>query len=99
MFGGGVTPTGAPSGGGTCVLGQIQLFADASAETLPPNYVLANGQVMSISLNTALYQTIGTTYGGDGNSTFKLPNLQAADPKGDGPAAPAYAICIAGTFP
>jgi len=42
----------------------------------PSSWALANGQLIAISQNDALYALIGTTYGGDGVNTFQLPNLQ-----------------------
>ena len=42
----------------------------------PKGWASCNGQLMSISQNTALFALLGTTYGGDGKSTFALPNLQ-----------------------
>jgi microcystin-dependent protein len=42
----------------------------------PLNWAQCNGQTMTISQNTTLFQIIGTTYGGNGTSTFNLPNLQ-----------------------
>jgi microcystin-dependent protein len=41
----------------------------------PVNWALCNGQTLSISGNEALFSLIGTTYGGDGATTFNLPNL------------------------
>ena len=46
----------------------------------PVGWALCNGQLMSISQNEALFQLIGTTYGGDGQTTFSLPNLQGRIP-------------------
>jgi microcystin-dependent protein len=42
----------------------------------PVNWALCNGQQLSITENEALFNLIGTTYGGDGQQTFNLPNLQ-----------------------
>ena len=55
----------------------------------PPNFApngwaLCAGQLMSISQNTALFSLLGTTYGGDGITTFGLPNLQGRVPVGAG---------------
>jgi microcystin-dependent protein len=51
----------------------------------PPNgWALCNGQLMSITQNTALFSLLGNNYGGDGKSTFGLPNLQASAPMGYG---------------
>ena len=46
----------------------------------PKGWAFCNGQLMPISQNTALFSLLGTTYGGDGKSTFALPNLQGAAP-------------------
>jgi microcystin-dependent protein len=43
----------------------------------PSGWALCNGQLMPISQNTALFSLLGTTYGGDGTTTFALPNLQS----------------------
>src|ERR1700728_2557517 len=42
----------------------------------PKGWAFCNGQLLAISQNTALFSLLGTTYGGDGKSTFALPNLQ-----------------------
>jgi microcystin-dependent protein len=42
----------------------------------PTGWAYCNGQLLPISQNTALFSLLGTTYGGDGKSTFALPNLQ-----------------------
>jgi microcystin-dependent protein len=42
----------------------------------PKGWAFANGQLMPISQNTALFSLLGTTYGGDGKSTFALPDLE-----------------------
>jgi microcystin-dependent protein len=57
---------------GTPYLGQISMFGGIYA---PANWAMCNGQLLSISQNTALYSLLGTAYGGDGVSTFGLPNL------------------------
>lgn len=46
----------------------------------PNGWAFCNGQLLSISQNTALFSLLGTTYGGDGVSTFALPNLQGRVP-------------------
>jgi len=53
----------------------------------PKGWAFCNGQLLPISQNTALFSLLGTTYGGDGKSTFALPNLQdsAAMHPGQGP--------------
>jgi microcystin-dependent protein len=58
----------------------------------PLGYQFCNGQLLSISQNTALFSLLGTTYGGNGTSTFALPNLQGCDAVGAGqsPGLEAY---------
>jgi microcystin-dependent protein len=65
-------------------LAEIRIFAGNFA---PTGWALCNGQLMPISQNTALFSLLGTTYGGDGKSTFALPNLQGSAPlqAGQGP--------------
>ena len=46
----------------------------------PTGWAFCNGQVMPISQNTALFALLGTSFGGDGKSTFALPNLQGSAP-------------------
>ena len=54
-------------------LAEIRVFPFDFA---PLGWALCNGQIMPISQNTALFSLLGTNYGGDGRSTFGLPNLQ-----------------------
>jgi microcystin-dependent protein len=58
----------------------------------PKGWAFCDGQLMPISQNTALFSLLGTTYGGDGKSTFALPNLQGAAPMhpGQGPGLSLY---------
>jgi microcystin-dependent protein len=53
----------------------------------PKGWAWCNGQLMPISQNTALFSLLGTTYGGDGKSTFGLPELEGRTPMhpGQGP--------------
>ena len=53
----------------------------------PKGWAFCNGQLLPISQNTALFSLLGTTYGGDGKSTFALPDLQGSTPmqQGQGP--------------
>src|ERR1700724_1941880 len=46
----------------------------------PKGWAFCNGQLLSISQNTALFSILGTTYGGNGQMTFGLPNLQGCVP-------------------
>jgi microcystin-dependent protein len=65
-------------------LGQIQPFGFGFA---PRGWALCNGQILSIAQNTALFALLGTMYGGNGTTTFALPNLQGSAPMqaGQGP--------------
>jgi microcystin-dependent protein len=61
----------------TPFLGEIRMFAGTFA---PRGWAFCNGQIMSIAQNTALFSLLGTTYGGNGQTTFALPNLQGRVP-------------------
>jgi microcystin-dependent protein len=58
-------------------VGEIRLFAGNFA---PAGWQLCEGQLLSISENETLFQLIGTTYGGDGQSTFALPDMRGRIP-------------------
>ena len=60
----------------------------------PVGWAFCNGQTLAISQNTALFSLLGTNYGGNGTSTFALPNLQgmAAISQGNGPGLSQYVI-------
>lgn len=62
-------------------VGEIRMFGGNFA---PAGWMLCQGQTLSISENEVLFQLIGTTYGGDGQSTFNLPNLQGRLPQHQG---------------
>jgi microcystin-dependent protein len=72
-------------------LGEVRMFAGNFA---PYGWALCNGQLLSISQNTALFSLIGTYYGGDGVTTFALPNLQSrvAIHQGQGTGLSPYVI-------
>jgi microcystin-dependent protein len=78
-------------------LGEIRMTGFNFA---PYGWALCNGQTMSISQNTALFSLIGTYYGGDGISTFQLPNLQSRVPihQGQGPGLSPYVLGQNGGF-
>jgi microcystin-dependent protein len=63
---------------------EIRIFAGNFA---PTGWATCDGQLLPISQNTALFSLLGTMYGGDGKSTFALPNLQGSAPlqQGQGP--------------
>ena len=58
-------------------LGEIDMFSFAFP---PKGFALCNGQLMPINQNQALFALLGTQYGGDGRTTFALPNLQGRVP-------------------
>jgi microcystin-dependent protein len=72
-------------------LAEIRIFPFNFA---PTGWALCNGQLMPISQNTALFALLGTTYGGDGKSTFALPDLQGSAPMhpGQGPGLSEYIL-------
>ncbi|MBB6099988.1 microcystin-dependent protein [Deinobacterium chartae] len=58
-------------------IGEIRMFAGNFA---PQGWLMCEGQLLPISENEALFQLIGTTYGGDGTETFALPDLRGRVP-------------------
>ena len=72
-------------------LGEIRMFAGNFA---PRGWAFCNGQLLSIAQNSALFAILGTTYGGNGQSTFALPNLQSRVPlhPGQGPGLSPYSL-------
>ena len=70
-------------------LGQITIVGFNFA---PRGWALCNGQILPIAQNTALFSLLGTTYGGNGQTTFALPNLQGRVPIhfGQGPGLSSY---------
>jgi microcystin-dependent protein len=65
-------------------VGEIKMFAGTFA---PRGYALCDGQLLAISQNEALFSLLGTIYGGDGRTTFGLPDLRGRLPvhEGQGP--------------
>ena len=70
-----------PAGAQECFIGEVRLFAGNFA---PRGWAFAAGQLLSVSQNTALYSILGTTYGGEGRTTFALPDLRGRVPLGTG---------------
>ncbi|MBI2945796.1 MAG: tail fiber protein [Candidatus Wallbacteria bacterium] len=62
-------------------VGEIRMFAGTYA---PVNWLLCDGSAQSIQAYQVLYSLIGTTYGGDGTTTFNLPDLRGRLPMGQG---------------
>src|SRR6266567_3822988 len=73
-------------------IGQIELFGFNFA---PPGWSTCEGQLLPVNQNTALFSLLGTTFGGDGQQTFALPDLRGKAP-GDGLA---YYIALQGIYP
>jgi microcystin-dependent protein len=63
-------------------IGEIRILPFGYA---PRYWAQCNGQTLAINQNAALFSVLGTTYGGDGRTTFKLPNLQGCAPVHFGP--------------
>jgi len=72
-------------------IGEIKLLGFYFA---PIGYMTCQGQILSIAQNTALFSLIGTSFGGNGVTTFALPDLQGRVPngQGQGPGLPNYII-------
>ncbi|WP_210496047.1 tail fiber protein [Patulibacter sp. SYSU D01012] len=69
-------------------IAEIRMFGGNFA---PRGWAFCQGQIMSIAQNTALFSLLGTTYGGNGQTTFGLPDLRGRTPigTGQGPGLPA----------
>jgi Phage Tail Collar Domain len=91
FYSGTQTQTSGAAGGNDDYLGQIYLTA---AQFPPPGTAFADGQIMSISQNTALFSLLGTSYGGNGQTTFALPDL-----RNEAPAGTNYVIALYGIYP
>lgn len=63
------------------LLGEIKLFA---GNFEPPGWAFCDGRLMAISDHPALFELMGTTYGGDGRTTFGLPDMRGRVPVGKG---------------
>lgn len=63
-------------------MGMVRMFAGSFA---PRGFMGCNGQILSVSTNSALFAILGVTYGGNGSSTFGLPNLAGRNVVGTGP--------------
>ena len=76
---------------GSCVLGEMIPWA---ANFHTTGTLFAHGQLLAISSNTQLFSLLGNTYGGDGVSTFALP-----DARNEGPGGTDWLICVTGLYP
>lgn len=72
-------------------IGEVKLLAFQFA---PKSYMSCAGQILAIASNTALFSLLGTTYGGNGSTTFALPDLQGRMPigQGTGPGLPSHSM-------
>lgn len=72
-------------------LGELRLFPYNFA---PRGWAFCQGQILSIAQNTALFSLLGTTYGGNGQTTFGLPDLRGRVPisQGQGPGLSSYSL-------
>lgn len=72
-------------------IGEIKMFAGNFA---PRGWATCQGQILSIAQNTALFSLLGTTYGGNGQTTFALPDLRGRAPVhwGQGPGLPPFSL-------
>ena len=73
-------------------IGQITLFAFDFA---PRGWAPCQGQVLPISQNQALFALLGTNFGGDGRTTFALPDLRGKEPV----PSTQYCVALQGIFP
>lgn len=85
------TGNAAAGDGVQCTMGQVLLTA---ATRVTAGGIPADGRLLSISQNMALFSLLGNTYGGDGRTTFALPDLRAIAPN-----HMTYSICDFGVFP
>ena len=76
-------------------VGEIRMFA---GNFNPAGWMFCNGSLLPILENETLFQLIGTTYGGDGQSTFALPDLRGRVPihQGQGPGLSGYVLAQSG---
>lgn len=74
------------------IIGTVQLFA---LDFAPIGWTLCDGKELSINDNSGLYSLIGIKYGGNGTTTFKLPNLMDKNPNEN----VKYYICLMGAYP
>lgn len=70
---------------GTPYIGEVRIFGGNFA---PQGWALCDGRLLPIDQNQALFSLIGTTYGGDGSTTFALPDLRGRLPMHAGPQSP-----------
>jgi microcystin-dependent protein len=74
------------------LLGEIRMFAGNFA---PRGWAMCDGRLLSISQNSTLFSVLGTAYGGDGMTTFALPDLRGRVPQ----TPVSFIIALEGSFP
>lgn len=86
-----VVSAGTASAQDTGMIGEIRMFGGNFA---PRGWAFCEGQLLPISQNSALFSILGTTYGGDGRTTFALPDLRGRAPvhPGTGPGLASHAL-------
>ncbi|MCK9170932.1 MAG: phage tail protein [Treponema sp.] len=78
------------------LLGAVMLFP---YNFVPQGWHLCDGSLLEIQSNPALYSLIGTSFGGDGRTTFGLPNLNSAECPISKNGTINYCICMQGVYP
>lgn len=61
-------------------MGEVRMLA--SSQNLPRNWARCDGALVPVAQNAALFQLLGTRYGGDGKTSFALPDMRGRAPKG-----------------
>ena len=74
-----------------CFIGMVVLFA---ADWTPDGWLQCHGQTLNVAEYTSLYSLFATTFGGNGTTTFALPDLRSVAPTGM-----TYIICTDGPYP
>ncbi|MFM9276621.1 phage tail protein [Paenibacillus jiagnxiensis] len=92
LIGGSTVSPGQAEASTNPFLGEIQLYPYNFA---PIGWMKAEGQLLLISENSTLFSLIGTNFGGDGRTTFALPDLRGASPV----PGVSYFISMTGTYP
>ncbi|AKL96035.1 phage tail collar domain-containing protein [Clostridium aceticum] len=75
-----------------CFIGQIELFP---YNFVPQDWIACEGQLLQINANQALYSLLGARYGGNGSTTFGIPNLRGAEPV----PGMIYCMALVGLYP
>jgi hypothetical protein len=96
LFGSAEAP-GSGNGISGCVLGEVRLEAATGVDFAYDTP--ADGRLLSIAQNTALFSLLYTTYGGNGTTTFALPDLRPVTPKSANGQPLIYTICTQGIYP